>query len=329
MRSNHLFNRAGLIVLLLVAAQGFCESGSDLGVPNYAEKLGFKPGDRVVIFHGDDAGLSHGTNTGTIEAYEKGLLSSVSVMMPTPWVPEIVRYVKAHPGADFGLHLTMTSEWHDYRWPPLAGKNQVPGMVDPEGCMWHGVDDVIQHASADEIEMEIRAQIDRAETMGFPYTHLDSHMGTLFSKPEYFQRFMKVGLEKHIPILAAGGHLTYAQKENPLAVMMLRPLAKQIWDAGLPVIDDIHTASYGWKKKDEKLRNYIQTLHELKPGITEIIMHCIHDTCEFPPISDSGPIRIGDFEAMTSPELKKAIQDEKIILTSWRELTERRKAAGK
>ncbi len=298
-------------------------------VISYAEKLGYKPGDRVVIFHGDDAGLSHGTNTGTIEAGEKGLLTSVSVMMPTPWVPEIVRYAKSNPKADYGLHLTMTSEWHDYRWGPVAGKSAVPGLVDKEGCLWGGVGEVIGHASADEIEKEIRAQIDRAETMGFPFTHMDSHMGTLFAHAEYFKRYMKVGIEKQIPILVAGGHLTYAVNENPAAVMLLRPMAKQCWDGGLPVLDDIHTASYGWKDKSKKLENYIQLMRELKPGITEVIMHCIHDTEEFKAISDSGPVRIGDYEAMMSPALKKVVEEEGIILTTWRELMERRRKTGK
>jgi len=291
----------------------------------YAERLGFPKGAKVVIFHSDDAGLSHGTNTGTIESYEKGLVSSVSVMMPTPWVPEIVRYAKSKPNHDFGLHLTMTSEWNDYRWGPVAGKNQVPGLVDKEGAMWGGVGAVIQNATPDEVEMEIRAQIDRADTMGFDYTHMDSHMGTLFSHPEFFKRYMKVGIEKQIPILIAGGHLQHAARENAAAVMLLRPLAKQVWDGGLPILDDIHTDSYGWKGRDTKIANYSEMLRTMKPGITEVIMHCIHDTCEFPPISDSGPSRIGDFEAMMSPELKKVVEEEKVIITTWREVMERRK----
>lgn len=291
----------------------------------YAERLGFPKGAKVVIFHSDDAGLSHGTNTGTIEACEKGLVSSVSVMMPTPWVPEIVKYVKSKPNHDFGLHLTLTSEWDGYRWGPLAGKNQVPGLVDKEGAMWGGVGEVIQHATPDEVEMEIRAQVDRAETMGFDYTHMDSHMGTLFSHPEFFKRYIKVGIEKQIPILIAGGHLQHASRENAAAVMLLRPLAKQVWDGGLPILDDIHTDSYGWKDRDTKVANYSEMLRTMKPGITEVIMHCIHDTCEFPPISESGPVRIGDFEAMMSPELKKVVEDEKVIITTWREVMERRK----
>lgn len=311
-------------VSLLLFALISCLGARGFADPTFAERLGYPEGSRVVIFHGDDAGLSHGTNTGTIEAIEKGVLSSVSVMMPTPWVPEIVDYVKAHPNVDFGLHLTLTSEWDHYRWGPVAGKPKVPGLVDSEGAMWHGVGEVQKHATPDEIETEIRAQIDRADTMGFKYTHMDSHMGTLFSSLAYFQRYMKVGIEKKIPLLMAGGHATYASVENPDAVKLLRVMSEVVWKAGLPVLDDIHTASYGWKNKAQKKANYIKFLRTMKPGVTEVIMHCIHDTPEFPPISDSGDVRHGDFLAMTDPELRKVIEEEKIIITTWRELMERR-----
>ena len=81
-------------------------------------------------------------------------------MMPCPWVPEIAKYLKQHPDMDSGLHLTLTSEWSPYRWQPLAGKPKVPGLVDGEGCLWHGVEQVAAHATPDEIESEIRAQLE-------------------------------------------------------------------------------------------------------------------------------------------------------------------------
>jgi len=142
----------------------------------FAERLGWKPNDVVVILHVDDMGMSHSSNLGGIETVEKGVATSWSVMMPCPWVPEIGKYLKQHPDVDSGLHLTLTAEWGPYRWQPLAGKPKVPGLVDEEGCLWHDVPQVAEHATPDEIETEIRAQLDRAEKMGIPITHLDSHM---------------------------------------------------------------------------------------------------------------------------------------------------------
>lgn len=319
MRSRRTVTLFIMIGCAMSASRGNAEK-------TYAERLGWKAGDRVVIFHGDDAGLSHNTNTGLEDAMEKGLLSSASIMMPTPWVPEIVKYAKEHPKADFGLHLTLTSEWELYRWGPVAGKPAVPGLVDEQGCLWRNVTGVAEHASADEVEREIRAQIDRAETMGLKFTHMDTHMGTLFAKVEYFKRYMKIGIEKKIPILASGSHGPNAIRENGDAIKLLGVMAEQVWKAGLPVLDDIHTDSYTWKDKAQKKQNYMKLMHDLKPGVTEVIMHCIHPSEEFPMISSSTDIRYGDYLAMTDPEMKKVVEDEKIIITNWRELMERRKA---
>lgn len=96
----------------------------------FAERLGYPKGARVVIVHVDDVGMSFDSNEGAINAMSKGIATSCSVMMPCPWVPAYVHYLKEHPTTDAGLHLTLTSEWDNYRWPPLSGKPAVPGLVD-------------------------------------------------------------------------------------------------------------------------------------------------------------------------------------------------------
>lgn len=293
----------------------------------FAERLGWKADDVVLIAHVDDVGMSHSSNLGMIETLEKGIATSFSVMMPCPWVVEVLQYVKKHPEVDCGLHLTMTSEWEVYRWGPLAGKPAVPGLVDEHGCLWRDVRSVASHATPDEIETEIRAQIERAERMGLPITHLDSHMGTLFARRDYFERFLKIGLEKKIPILAIGGHMTYASVENPEAVAELRPRAEQIWKMGLPVLDDLHTASYGWPAA-EKTARFAKLLEELKPGITEVLFHASIPTDDFPLITSSSESRHADTRALTAPEVKEVVKRRGIILTTWKEVMERRRKAG-
>ncbi len=312
--------------LIVVAAAALAPAEE---APTYAQRLGWGPQDRVVIFHTDDVGMSHSMNRGAFEAYENGLATSASVMMPCPWVPEVVEWLRTRPGADFGLHLTLTSEWKLYRWGPLAGAAAVPGLVDPEGCLWKDVASVLQHATPDEIEREIRAQIERAERMGFNFTHLDSHMGTLFASPEYFKRYMKVGIEKQVPILMAGGRAPNARRENPVPATLLAPLAEEVWNAGLPVIDDIHTASYNWKDKEEKTGRFVELLAQLEPGITEVIIHCAMPDETLPVITSSTDVRHGDFLAMMSSELRRAVEESGVILTNWTELMDRRRAAGR
>ena len=305
----------------------------------YAERLGYPKGARVVILHVDDVGMSWDSNEGAILAMTKGVANSCSIMMPCSWVPGFVQYLKKHPQIDAGLHLTLTSEWNQYRWAPLIGVKTVPGLVDSEGALWATVEEVVKHATADEVEMEIRTQIERAFHMGFTPTHLDSHMGTLFASPQFIERYLKVGMEYKIPVMFPAGHATLVLQQSQIPedqINSIRALGKQLWNAGLPLIDDLHNTSYGWELgkgviatdknlQQLKTKKYIEGLKSLKPGITMVIMHCTAPSEIFEKISDSGPTRKGDLLAMMDPAFKKALQDEKIILTTWREMMERRK----
>ncbi len=327
------FVRTSIFILFFhISLKGFSQIDT-----TYAEKLGYPKGSRVVVMHVDDVGMSYDSNIGAIETMTKGVATSCSIMMTCPWVPGFFHFLKDHPNTDAGLHLTLTSEWKDYRWGPLSGKSKVPGLVDPEGAMWASVADVVKNATPDEVETEIKAQIERAIQMGFRPTHLDSHMGTLFASQAFTERYLKVGMEYKIPVMFPGGHNTLiaAQLGGSAAIGQARMVGKMLWNAGLPVIDDIHNESYnphlpqGVQATKENLNKYktqfyIDALKSVKPGITYMIMHCSKLTEVFQHISDSGPIREGDYLAMLNPELKKFIEKEGIILTTMRELMERR-----
>jgi hypothetical protein len=285
--------------------------------PTYAERLGWKPGDRVVIFHVDDTGMSHDSNVGTFESMEKGVATSASVMFPCPWVSEFAAYYKEHPDMDAGVHATLNSEWKKYRFGPVAGKKAVPGLTDPEGCLWRSGADTLAHASADEVETELRAQVERALTIGIKPTHIDTHMGTIVSRQDYAERYVKVGIEYGIPVMIVAGRADTPNRE-------FGSLVDKVWKAGLPVLDNLHTASYGWKDLATKKAGMWAMVKALKPGITQVIVHCTKPSESFVTIADSGPLRLADLQVMIDPEFKKLLQDEKIILTTWRELKERR-----
>lgn len=304
----------------------------------YAERLGFPKGAKVVILHVDDAGMSYDSNEGVETAITKGVANSTSVMMPCPWVPAFVHFLKAHPETDAGLHLTLTSEWSEYRWRAVAGILVVPGLTDSEGNLWPSVEEVVKHATAAEVYAEIKAQLALANTMGFTPTHLDSHMGTLFASPGFMQKYVELGIENHIPVMMPGGQDKLIQDEMhapDATLQQLREVGKLLWNAGLPVLDDLHNYSYDWKVpeaiKDDskKLQNwrtqkYTESLKLLQPGVTMVIMHCTKTTEVFDHISDSGPLRKADLLAMIDPAFKKALHDQQIILTTWRELMKRR-----
>src|SRR5690554_4469703 len=226
----------------------------------YAEKLGYPTGSKVVIFHVDDAGMSYESNQGAKISIEQGIASSCSIMMPCPWAADMAKYAIEHPEMDAGLHLVLTSEWKAYRWGPVAGSSQVPSLVDKEGNLWSSVEEVVQNASADDVEKEIRAQIEKALSIGLKPTHMDSHMGTLFAKDEFLERYIKLGIEYGIPVMFPGGNNKLLAESLNLPVVrelkaagkykegmeLPRPeilnktghIGQMIWDAGLPVLED-------------------------------------------------------------------------------------------
>ena len=318
MLTNQFFR---ILLMIFMILAGF--TLRDATAQTFAERLGWPEGTKAVIFHVDDAGMSHESNMGAIKAIEDGVATSTSIMMPCSWVPEMSAYLKEHPQVDAGVHLTLTAEWKKYRWGPVAGKPAVPGLVDSEGCLWHGVEDVAAHATADEVETEMRAQIDKALAMGIKPTHLDSHMGTCFL-PLYLDRYVKVGIEKQIPILMFGGHMQHIGAEAGALKPMVYLIANRVWQAGLPVIDDLVTSPTSADSYEGRKEQLIKLLGEMKPGITEIIVHCTVQTEVFSHISGSGPAREAELRLMTDPDVKKFIDNEGIILTTWRELKERR-----
>src|SRR5213594_686607 len=191
----------------------FAFNGESAEKRSLAERLGYQPTDKLLIVNGDDVGMCHAANLGTIECLEKGLMRCATIMVPCPWFAEIASYAKEHPEKDFGIHLCHTSEWRKYRWGPVADRVKVPGLVAPDGYLWHEVPDVYAHATAEEALIEGRAQIQRALTAGVDVTHLDSHMGTLQLNPEYVRSYLQLAVEFDLPVrmaspetLARAGH---------------------------------------------------------------------------------------------------------------------------
>jgi predicted glycoside hydrolase/deacetylase ChbG (UPF0249 family) len=348
------------LIILLVFALASAAKAQE--VQTYAEKLGFPKGARVIILHVDDAGMSHESNEGVIEATSKGVANSTSVMMPCAWVPEFKKYLDKHSDLDAGLHLTLTSEWSNYRWVPLAGKNDVPGLADKQGAMWPDVAAVYFNAKADEVDKEIRAQYDRALAMGFKPTHLDSHMGTLFAKESFMEKYIQLGIEKQVPVMFPGGADLFYRAEaksaviadlkkqgkyaegmtipEPVALSKAKAVGEMIWKSGLPVLDDLHNSSYDWNMPDIKYKSdrqiqawytdhYIESIGRLSPGLTMVIMHCTQPSSTFKYISDTGQKRKGDLLAMIDPRFRAFLKQKGFILTTWREVMQRRIKVGK
>lgn len=173
-------------LLLLAALAAPALRAQPPAARSLAERLEFAPSAIVLIVNGDDVGVSHAANQATIASLERGLMTSATIMVPAPWFPEIARYAREHPRADFGLHLVHTSEWTGIKWGPVAGRTVVPGLVDPQGYLWPDIERVYKHGTPEQAAVEARAQIRKALDAGIDVTHLDSHMGALQYADPYF-----------------------------------------------------------------------------------------------------------------------------------------------
>jgi len=276
-----------------------------------AERLGYPRDAKLLIIHADDLAVAHSEDAASFDALDKNAVTSASVMIPCPWLNEVTAYAKNHPDADLGLHLTLTSEWKTYRWGPVESKDKVPSLLDPSGYLWQDTPLAVAALKADEAEREIRAQIERAIAMGIRPTHLDSHMGTLFSRPDLFAVYVKVAREYKLPVLA------FIAPNAP-------PELSSVLSKNDVVLDSVVIAGPPLQSGDWKAF-YANAVRNLKPGITEIIVHLGYDDAELQAVMvdhvDYGAAwRQRDYDVVTSPEFKKLLEENHVILIKWKDL---------
>ena len=108
--------------------------------PNpYLKKLGFADTDRVVVLHADDIGMCQGSVSAYASLLDFGVLSSAAFMVPCSWFPAAVACYRQYqhlPHLDVGVHLTLTSEWRDYRWRPISTCDPGSGLLDADGYLF-------------------------------------------------------------------------------------------------------------------------------------------------------------------------------------------------
>src|SRR5438552_1164602 len=139
-----------------------------------------------LIIRTDDAGMSHSVNLALQRLIDARLPISVSVMFPCPWYQETVEILKRHPEVAVGIHLTLNSEWKNYRWGPVSGAAAVPTLVDSNGYFFQSAEALHKNnPDVREIEKELRAQIERALRSGLKIDYVDYHMGTAVHYPEF------------------------------------------------------------------------------------------------------------------------------------------------
>jgi len=287
-------------------------SGLQPATKTLPERLGYPPDAKLLIVHGDDLGMAHSVDAASIKAFESGLVTSGSIMVPCPWLPEIAAYARSHPEADLGLHLTLTSEWTSYRWGPVLSKDRVASLLDKSGYLYLTETEAAAHLDVKEAEAEIRAQIERARAFGIQPTHLDSHMGTLYQSKALFEALLRVARENKLPTRMSREFFASAQ----FLPSLLGPTDVVI-DRIISIEPNVPPES--WSKF------YTDAIKSIQPGVTEMIVHIAYDDEEMRAATIDHPNwgagwRQRDFQFFTSDAFRRSLQENNVKLITWREV---------
>lgn len=210
-----------------------------------------------LLIRADDIGSSHAANKACIDSYTHGIARSVEIMVNCAWFPEAVEMLRQHPGYDVGVHLMLTSEWDMVKWRPLT---QAPSLVDENGyffpMIWPNDNYPPERTlrgsqwNIDEIEKELRAQIELAMKHIPQVSHVSTHMGFASMDPQVADLVKSLAIEYGI----------YIDLEQHNIQRMP-----------------------GWKRNqtlDEKIDTFISNLEELTPGNYLFVEHPAYDEPE-------------------------------------------------
>ncbi len=228
---------------------------------------------RYLIIHADDGGLCHSVNQSIISSLEKGIVSSTSLMAPCPHLEEITDYLKNNPQFDAGIHLTLTCEYPHYPWGPVADKNNVKSLVNPDGYLWYSVEEFVRNAKVEDVETELRAQIERILKAGVQPSHLDSHMGTVFMDIRFIETYVKLGLEYQITPMLVKPTEHSSELIDRFDVDAEKNVVDRLMKSGIPFLNFLYVTDNNTEKLEDREHEYINVIKNLPTGVSQIIIH--------------------------------------------------------
>jgi chitin disaccharide deacetylase len=283
---------------------------------------------RYLIINADDFGMCHAANAAVMDLFQRGCISSATVMPVCPWLPEAGTFARTHPEFAIGVHLSFTSEWLAYRWRPVA-REGVDSLVDDAGFLPDAPLTVEQKARPEDVEREIRAQVALTQTCGIQPSHLDNHQGSLYGfygiqslLPVVFKVCAEMGypfrlMTRWLPGDALG------EMVSPPARAAAAQLGKLAASLGVPILDCLLAHPY------EKLpgetytsfRDSICAKFDMLPdGIHEIFFHPAVDSPELRAIVTEWEKRVWEYQLLQDPVLHESISRAAVQVISWREV---------
>jgi hypothetical protein len=280
-----------------------------------------------MVVHADDVGMCHGANVAFRELSRRGTISAGSVMVPCPWFAELAGWAATDPSLDVGVHLTLTSEHAPYRWGPVSTPPPSSGLTDPSGFLWPTVAEVREHADPDAVEVEWRAQVERALSAGIDVTHLDAHMGSALA-PEWCDRYVALGVEFDVPVLITSLLSTYGPNGH------LADVSDDDFDqfvdaaraADMPIFDVCLETDFGRGRGDSV------DYEALLSSAPEPLVYCAFHPCRPGPGEvefiepDSHHVRTDEYALFGSDEWAGWLAAQGFVVTGMRELRDERRA---
>ena len=255
-----------------------------------------------LIVRGDDMGFSHSGNEAIIKAYKDGVETSVEIIVPSPWFPEAVKMLNENPSLDVGIHIALTSEWDNVKYRPVSN---CPSLTDEDGyffpMIWPNKNYPGKALSEnkwkiEDVEKELRAQIELAKKKIPRVSHISGHMGCYNMSPEVAALAKRLAQEYKIDIDLKDHNVKGVSYSGP---------------KGTP---------------EEKILSFIKMLESLKAGETYVFVdHPGLDSPELRAIyhigyEDVAMDRQGVTTAWTDPKVKEAVKKLGIQLISYADL---------
>ena len=270
--------------------------------------------NRILVVHADDFGMTHSVNAASSAAFEAGKITSASIMVTCSWFPEAAKYLRSNPTRDFGVHLTLTSEWSAYRWGPVIGAACAPSLVGNDGFFHATPAAALKSIKLDEVALELQAQVDRAIETGLDPTHLDAHMYVLYQRPELFELFLALGRRNRIPCLVLRD--VFDWWKLPRSLLSEHEL---LIDSVVRMRGDMHISAENWGDY------YLRALEASPPGVTQMVIHVSFDDEEMRAVTGtSTPFgaewRQRDFDFLFSNVFVECLRRNNFTLSNWREL---------
>jgi predicted glycoside hydrolase/deacetylase ChbG (UPF0249 family) len=258
--------------------------------------------DKVrLIVRADDFGFCHASNMALERLLNEGVITAASVIVNTGWLDETVEILKKHPQVSVGVHICLNSEWVPYKWGPVLPAKEVPSLVDEWGHFFGTRKDLLaHHPNLDEVETEIRAQVDLALRKGLRISYLDHHMSAAVTTPEMRERFVKVARDYGLGISRWYGEVPG------------------------PIVYNVEPA-----RKTDFLVSELEKIS--KPGLYLIVCHTLIRTPEVEVLKDlnlTGPKNMAEHrqaecDMLCSPRLKQVIKDKNIELVGYETLRDK------